>query len=142
MRTFLYFLFFKILFLVPSVAFPVIDLPVKVSGRFLVTAIENNDDGTSNISFRSTLATGRFDILVIRRTHRHFKIEKGANYKISAEIVKEEGETGEASQLLVFLVANDSTAPVWLLSEKYAQKDLRGASYIEMHSPTSDYILL
>jgi hypothetical protein len=41
----------------------------------------------------------------------------------------------------LFLPSAQGRVPVWMLSKKGSQFDLRGAKYLDMHAPVNDYIV-
>ncbi len=113
--------------------------PERVGGNYIVSAIERKSDNIFTIVFESEVKTGRFDTLVLESDHVHVGVELGAKLRISAEILHDQGIRAEVSQILLFLPAGASHVPVWMISRKAHQGPLKGAKYLEMHAPTSDY---
>jgi len=115
---------------------------VKVGGTYEVVSIERNKDNFFEIIFKSISPSGKFDELKLESDHVHFSIRKGQEIRLSAEVIKTDGPKAEVSQVLLFLPHPQGVTPVWLLSRKNNGGDLRGAKYIEMHAPQSDYSIL
>ena len=116
---------------------------IKITGQYKVHISKNGKFDNYRIEFQSKFKTGRLDRLDLMTDHVHLGLEDGAEVKLSAEVVRDFGVTGEISQVLVFLPRKGgSVTPVWLLSSAYLNRPLRGARYLEMHAPTSDYLVL
>lgn len=114
----------------------------KIGGVYKVTKIQKNRDGHFVVEFTSLQKTGKFDVLVLESDHLHVAVEEGKELRLSAEVLKESPKRTEVAQVLLFLPHGDTHVPVWLLSRHAPDRDLRGSRYIEMHAPTSDYLIL
>lgn len=114
----------------------------RVGGNYQVVDIEKKANDTFLITFENEAKSGRYDFLTLESDHVHVGVEKGAKLRISAEILSEKGDRAEVSQVLLFLPAGDTHIPVWMLSRKVPVDHLRGARFLEMHAPTSDYSIL
>lgn len=114
---------------------------LKVGGNFEVSSIDLVDSGTFRVEFTAVKATGRFDTLILETDHVHFSIKEGQVIRLSAEVISENKDTAEISQVLLFLPSAQGQIPVWMLSKKGSQFDLRGSKYLEMHAPINDYIV-
>ena len=112
----------------------------KVGGLYKVESIKKKGTSYFEVRFKSTNKTGKFDTLILESDHVHVGVAVGMTLRLSAEILKAKGDTAEISQVLLFFKRGDSTVPVWLLSRK-GNPGLRGARYLEMHAPTSDYVI-
>lgn len=140
MARFLYILFLATFMLAGSKAF---SEPLRVAGEYKVSQIKKQPDGAFQVSFVSKHTTGRFDRLRLVTDHLHLRLKEGLSLKISAEIVKGSGAAGEISQVLVFLPSSKhSHVPIWMISKAFSGRPLKGARYLEMHAPTSDYLVL
>ena len=116
---------------------------LRVAGEYKVSSIKRQADGAFEVGFVSKHTTGRFDRLRLVTDHLHLRLKVGLSLKISAEIVEESGAIGEISQVLVFLRSSQHTqVPIWLISKTFGGRPLKGARYLEMHAPTSDYLVL
>ena len=113
--------------------------PLRVTGDFVVRSITKNASGANDVLFHSVTKTGRLDLLRVRNTSVHFGIAEGDTYRISAEVVTERDIVGDVSQVMILFPKQGSFEPIWLLSQNYNNKRLRGAKYLEMHAPSSDY---
>lgn len=113
----------------------------RVSGNYEVFSIVKKAEGEFEITFKSEIKTGRFDTIFLNADHVYIAIEEGASFRISAEILADNGSRAEASQILVYLPSNDTHIPVWLLSRRANLKSLEGVKFIKMHAPSSDYLV-
>lgn len=70
-------------------------------------------------------------------------LKQGEKIYISAEVNHESTSDTrkefEASQILIHLPRSEGTIKLWLLSRKEFGLDLRGTSFLDMHSPQNDY---
>jgi hypothetical protein len=62
--------------------------------------------------------------------------------RISADLLRDTGNVAEIAQVVLFYPSQGSHVPVWMLSKKAVLKRLKGINYLEMHAPTSDYLVL
>lgn len=112
---------------------------VRVHGEYVVTSVEKRKIGDFKVWFSSKYKTGRFDLLALETDHLHVRIKEGLSFKIAAEVVSADGDL---SQALIFLDSQQAgKIPVWLVSKKFISRPFKGAKYIEMHAPTSDYLV-
>jgi hypothetical protein len=116
--------------------------PLRVGGDYQVSEIDRIRDDEFKIVFKAVTQTGKYDTLVLVSDHVNMKVEKGQVLRLSAEVGKEDGATAEVTQVLLFLPNGNTHVPMWMLSKHFPGRELRGSRYIEMHSPTSDYIVL
>jgi hypothetical protein len=114
----------------------------RVGGTYEVTDIEQKDDGTFLINFQSVVKGGKFEFLKLESDHVHFSVVEGQKIRLSAEILGTKGNVTEVSQVLLFLPTSQGVTPVWMLSRKGQDRDLRGSKYLEMHSPQNDFNIL
>ena len=112
----------------------------RVGGVYRVESIKKKNDSSFLIEFKSIEPNGDYDILRLESDHVHVGVSVGMQMRLSAEILKEFSSYVEVSQVLLFFKRGASTVPVWLLSKK-SGRGLRGARYLEMHAPTSDYVV-
>jgi hypothetical protein len=113
----------------------------RVGGLYRVESIQKQKDNSFQVVFESVQKTKKHNKLVLATDHVHLDLEQGYELRLSAEILSEKADVSEVSQVLLFLPKKDlgSHIPVWLLSNRVPQNELRGARYLEMHSPASDY---
>ncbi len=116
--------------------------PIKIGGSYEVTSIERRQDDFFEIIFKSVSPSGKFDELKLESDHVHFSVRKGQKIRLSAEVIKVDGPRAEVSQVLLFLPHVQGVTPVWMLSRKNSNRELRGSKYIDMHAPQSDYRIL
>lgn len=116
--------------------------PLRVGGDYQVSEIDRIRDDEFKIVFKAVAQTGKYDTLVLISDHVNMKVEKGQVLRLSAEVGKEDGTTAEVTQVLLFLPNGNTHVPMWMLSKHFPGRELRGSRYIDMHSPTSDYLVL
>ena len=114
----------------------------RVGGDYRVARIDKLDDGTFLIEFKSLHPSGKFDVIRLNSDHVHVAVKSGDRLRLSAEVLRITGAVAEASQVLLFLKSSRGRTPVWLLSNRYKPRDLTGSSYLEMHVPLNDYMIL
>lgn len=114
----------------------------KIGGLYKVTSIRKQADDHFVVEFTSTQKSGKYDVLVLESDHLHVAVEEGKELRLSAEVLKEGKNKTEVAQVLLFLPQGDTHVPIWLLSRHAPNSELRGSRYIEMHAPTSDYLIL
>ena len=113
----------------------------RVAGTYKVVSIRKNSDGFV-VEFASEVKTGKYDKLVFESDYIHSGVREGSVMRLSADLLRETGEAAEISQLVLFFKSQDAHVPVWMLSKKAKLERLKGANYLEMHAPTSDYLVL
>jgi len=114
----------------------------RVGGDYKVAAVDRTDDGSFLIEFKSTHPTGKFDVLRLSSDHVHVAVKVGATLRLSAEILSARGREADVSQVVLFLPGRVGRVPVWLLSNKVPTRDLRATKYLEMHAPSTDYMVM
>lgn len=112
---------------------------IKVGGTYRVHAIKGSPNDQFTVVFRAVEASGDFDELVLVTDHVNFTVRKGAEVRLSAEVLKKYNDYAEVSQVVIFMPSPQGGVPVWMLSARSRAKDLRGTSYLKMHAPTTDY---
>jgi hypothetical protein len=115
---------------------------LRVGGDYNVASIEKVGDSAFAIEFKSEKPSGRFDTLRLESDHVHVAVKVGQKIRLSAEILSEKGALAEVAQVVVFLPAADSHVPVWLLSNKARNHELRATKFLEMHDPQTDFTVL
>ncbi|MBF0440777.1 MAG: hypothetical protein HQK54_02620 [Oligoflexales bacterium] len=113
----------------------------RVGGIYRVSSINKMSEGSYRIEFSSVTKTGRYDVLFLESDHVHVGLDEGAELRLSAEVIEDKGSYAEVGQVLLFFPSGDTYIPVWLLSKKISNFELRGSKYLEMHAPTSDYLI-
>ena len=112
----------------------------RVSGLYKITQIERKPGDEFNLHFEAETKDGVHDLLVLKSDGLSVKIEEGQILKLSAEVLKSSQKEHEITQVLVFMPSSDyGLSPVWLLSKSHETREIRGARYLEMHAPGSDY---
>lgn len=114
----------------------------RVGGSYVVESIDPLANGGFVVMFKSEPQTGKFDVLRLESDHVHVAIKVGDKIRLSAEIKSFDDNVAEVSQVLLFLPAMEGHVPVWLLSRGTDNSELRGAPYLKMHAPQSDFIVL
>ncbi len=118
------------------------DAAARVGGNYRVSRIERLGPEHFVIEFTSSVKTGKHDRLILESDHVNVAVTKGMELRLSAEILREQKGATEVSQVLLFLPKSDTHVPVWLLSRHAKHQELRGSRYLEMHAPTSDFMVL
>jgi hypothetical protein len=115
----------------------------RVGGSYVISKIDRQNDGNFEIQFKSAKPNGVHDTLVLLSDHVHIGLEEGKEVRLSAEILEKRPEYTEVSQVMVILPRKDSQAsnPIWLLSNRVSHEELKGAKYLEMHAPASDFVI-
>lgn len=113
----------------------------RVGGIYKVSLIKKLAQDDYKIEFSSVSKTGRYDKLFLESDHVHVGIDEGVELRLSAEVIEDKGDVAEVGQVLLFFPSGDTYVPVWLLSKKFSNLQLRGSKYLEMHVPTSDYLI-
>jgi hypothetical protein len=112
----------------------------RVSGLYKVSRIETKPGNEVILHFESESKDGVHDLLVLKSDGLNVKIEEGQVLKLSAEVLNTSAKEHEITQVLVFLPSNDyGLSPIWLLSKAHETREIRGARYLEMHAPGSDF---
>jgi hypothetical protein len=117
----------------------------RVGGNYSVKEIKMKKSGTTVVIFEAEVKNGRADYIVLETDHIHVGIEEGQVLRLSAEVEwksESEGVKVKADQVLLFIPRQGGAVPVWLLSKKGRRKNLRGSSYLKMHNPQSDFVIL
>ena len=120
---------------------PKIENIERVGGDYFIKSIDGNDSGFVT-TFAAVNPTGRFDTIRLESRHIHVAVKVGQRLRISAEVVGGTVRDAEASQVLVFIPSRNGETPVWLLSHRHPSLDLKGARYLEMHAPETDFTVL
>ncbi len=115
---------------------------VRVGGDYTVSNIEKVGDHSFLVEFKSDKPTGKYDVLRLESDHVHVAVKIGQKIRLSAEILSESKNIAEVAQVVVFLPVADSHVPVWLLSNKAPNHELRATKYLEMHVPLTDYTVM
>ena len=115
---------------------------VRVGGEFKVKSIAKTGDHGFLITFTSTDRKSQVQRITLDSAYLHVSVEEGKVLRLSAEVATRQGSTVAARQILLLLPTPGSYLPVWLLSRSApALSDLKGAKYIDMHAPQSDFLM-
>lgn len=115
---------------------------VRVGGEFKVKSIAKTEDHGFLITFTSTDRKAQVQRITLDSAYLHVSVEEGKVLRLSAEVATRQGSTVAARQILLLLPTPGSYLPVWLLSRSApALSDLKGAKYIDMHAPQSDFLM-
>jgi len=116
----------------------------EVRGRFRVEDITSLGQ---NLGFQVTWLADDQKIkqqrLILVTDNVHLAVKPGLTFSVVAEIRTEKLDR-EANIVQMLLLQNGSslTSPVWLQSKIYPPSELKAASYLEMHAPATDYMVL
>lgn len=115
---------------------------LRVGGDYTVEAIDKVNDRTFKIIFKADKPSGKFDVLRLDSDHVHVAVKVGQKIRLSAEILGQKGAEAEVAQVVIFFEGNVGRVPVWMLSNKAPQSELRASKYLEMHVPANDFIVM
>lgn len=114
---------------------------LRIGGEFRVKKITKTDGGFM-VTFASTDRHAQVQEINLESSYLHVSVEEGKVLRLSAEVTAQQGSSVQAKQVLLFLPVPGAYLPVWLLSRSApALSDLRGAKYIDMHAPQSDFLI-
>lgn len=116
--------------------------PLRVGGNYTVAKIDKVAEGAFVMEFTSDAPTGKFDTLTLESDHVHVAVKVGQKIRLSAEILSTKGASAEVAQMVIFLPHVEGPVPVWLLSNKAPNLDLRSTKYLQMHNPLNDYTIM
>ncbi len=112
----------------------------RVSGLYRLTKMEKNPNQEFVLHFEAEAKDGVHDLLVLKSEGLNVKIKVGQVLKLSAEVLESSEKVHEMTQVLLYLPSSDyGLSPIWLLSKAHETREMRGARYLEMHAPGSDY---
>ena len=116
---------------------------LRVGGDYKVTSIDRNEKTNHFlVKFESLQPSGKFDVLNLESDHVHVAVKVGQSVRLSAEILTEAGATAEVAQVVLFFQGQDGRVPIWLMSTKSPAGDLRATSYLKMHVPSTDFLVM
>ena len=113
-----------------------------IAGDYKVAEIKSTSGGAFRVVFEAKEKSGKFDRLILDSDHVHVGVKPGSVLRISGEVaaVSDAGVV-ELKQVMVLLPSREGSMPVWMLSRKHPTKGLRGARYLQMHSPNADFLV-
>ncbi len=115
---------------------------IRVGGNYIVKSVEQKSGNSFIVSFTAESQTGKFDELQLESDHVHVAVKVGRTIRLSAEILKANGPKAEISQVVLFFPNAEGHVPVWLISNKFPNRDLKATKYLDMHAPNNDYMIL
>ncbi len=118
------------------------DSTSRITGEFKIDKITKISPDSYRIVFTNLDKSEPHETLFLDSNQIHMGLSEGQTLRLSAEVFQRNPKTWEITQVLVFLKTTNSHIPVWLISQTHGPKELRGARYIEMHAPTSDFLIL
>ena len=121
---------------------------IQIEGRYEVASIHTRKFAKSDSEYKRILfkriskAKGKTESIYLDTLSAHPALKVGSSFELAAEVDEKVEHKGalEAIQILVQIPQNNGKVPVWLLSLKSKDLDLRGASYLKMHQP--DFMIL
>jgi hypothetical protein len=114
----------------------------RVGGNYTVKSVEQKSGNSFIVKFTAESQTGTFDELELQSDHVHVAVKVGRTLRLSAEVLKAKGPKAEISQVVLFFPNVEGHVPVWLMSNKFPNRDLKASKYLEMHAPNNDYMIL
>jgi hypothetical protein len=115
---------------------------LRVGGDYIVESIDKVGDRAFKVIFRADRPSGHYDTLALESDHVHVAVKVGQKIRLSAEILSEKGPAAEVAQVVIFFEGQQGRVPVWMLSSKASNLDLRATKYLEMHAPQTDFMVM
>jgi hypothetical protein len=115
---------------------------IRVGGNYTVKSVEQKSGNVFLVKFTAENLSGNFDELELESDHVHVAVKVGRTLRLSAEVLKTTGPKAEISQVVLFFPNAEGHVPVWLMSNKFPDRDLKASKYLEMHAPINDYMIL
>lgn len=115
---------------------------IRVGGNYTVKSVEQKSGNVFLVKFTAENQSGTFDELELESDHVHVAVKVGRTLRLSAEVLKTTGPKAEISQVVLFFPNTEGHVPVWLISNKFPNRDLKASKYLEMHAPSNDYMIL
>lgn len=117
----------------------------KIEGSFIIDKITSISAPSGKVEIfkivlRSLSSKGPIKTIFFETNSVHKLMKEGAKFLINAEVIKLRSEVYEAMQILVFFPRGTGHRPVWIVSHKNRELNLRGARFIDMHNP--DFLIL
>ncbi len=119
------------------------DQSLKVRGRFKVETVKAAPSGSGFevlfLAEDSQLKPGK---LMLHAENIHLAVQPGITFQMVAQVKEKSGVSSEIVQVLLLPTEKVLSSPVWLQSNLYPPTDLKAASYLEMHAPATDFIVM
>jgi hypothetical protein len=115
---------------------------IRVGGNYTVKSVEQKSGNVFLVKFTAENLSGNFDELELESDHVHVAVKVGRTLRLSAEVLRTTGPKAEISQVVLFFPNAEGHVPVWLMSNKFPDRDLKASKYLEMHAPINDYMIL
>jgi len=115
---------------------------IRVGGNYTVKSVEQKSGNSFVVKFTAENQTGTFDELELESDHVHVAVKVGRTLRLSAEVLKTQGPKAQISQVVLFFPNAEGHVPVWLMSNKFPNRDLKATKYLDMHAPNNDYMIL
>jgi len=115
---------------------------IRVGGNYTVKSVEQKSGNSFVVRFTAETQTGTFDELELESDHVHVAVKVGRTLRLSAEVLKAKGPKAEVSQVVLFFPNVQGHVPVWLMSNKFPNRDLKASKYLDMHAPYNDFMIL
>lgn len=110
----------------------------RVGGDFTVTKITRVSKGGFVVDFTASAGLPKFKYLRLESDNINAGLVEGSSLRLSADVIKTNGNSAEVAQVVVFLPSQVGPTPVWMLSKKAPRLD-PPAKLLDLHSPTTDY---
>ena len=113
----------------------------RIGGTFLVKEIKRQHDGKFQIEFISPDPHSPYRKLILETEHVHIGIQEGATLRLSADVLAIKSGEAEVSQVVLFIPGRAGDNPVWMLSSRIPAGANPPAKLLEMHAPSTDYMV-
>lgn len=114
--------------------------PAKIRGSYAISSIEQKGPSEYLVRFVPEKPSDG-PILSLKTSNLHSRLKAGVSLDLVADLVKSTGGEAEASQVMVMFKVAGARVPVWLISKDYGPRNLRGDRYLDMHAPTTDFLV-
>ncbi len=112
----------------------------KVRGKFKVVEVKSlGADNGFQVSWQNEDGKAKPQHILLTTEHVHLAVKAGAVFQIVAEV---KADSTDIVQMLLLPSSSLLSSPVWLQSKIFPPSDLKAASYLEMHAPATDYMVL
>jgi hypothetical protein len=112
----------------------------RIGGNFTVTKVKKLAHGGFSVDFKASEGNPKISRLHLESDHINAGLQEGDTLRLSADVISRKGSTAEIGQVVVFMPGRTGPTPVWMISKR-ASKLEPPAKLIEMHAPSTDYVV-
>jgi hypothetical protein len=112
----------------------------RIGGNFTVAKITKLSEGGFSVDFKASEGSPKITHLHLESDHINVGLVEGQTLRLSADVISHAGHSAEISQVVVFIAGPSGPRPAWMMSKKSTGLT-PPARLIEMHSPSTDYVI-